>query len=469
METGTDTSSQIVKTPPIVYSATSTASAAVTGGGGGVTTTSSSNGENFDNLPAKVKRGMGMRRQESMSKSVSGNFGADKRSEKSKGRRMAQVNQDIKIIEITRPTRMATAEKKKIPNTNEIFKFECEGELSAPVQGAKKHVKWHATFDKPIEQLIYPSLQRFDNEAYQEKRKVFKQLHGGMEGSSLKSSGAGNASSPTNHPPQKSPKSPQQPAYSFSENHAIKIDLLPDAMNVSTDFMFIHTPKWTVDVYDVKPGSPKVIYNPNDIEEGSSISDGNNSKSRRKTRSNLIRKQITSKVNAELRRKKKKGKKPKKSALSRILSREDEDENASHDGTDSYDGDSYDDDDFEDEEELHEEEKRARRESRLSLKSKTSLLEEIEVEGEKYLREQIKEHYQLKMEEEHIMQLEQQESLSPLHELKLSLQRKKDKLPPIVQSTADNLVSCLQNPIYLLYFDFTHVSFFFFLISTHNW
>lgn len=439
MDVETDSGSRMMRSSSITFSATGTSNHV----GGSL--------DHNDHQLPKTRRSM-MRRQES-TKSTSNGFNShnnDKgKLEKIKSRRMGQVNQDIKIIEITRQAR--TNDKKKVPNTSEIFKFECEGDIITPLQGMKKHVKWHATFDKPIEQLIYPSLQRFDNEAYQEKRKVFRQLHGGaMEGSAIKSNVPLTAPNPAHPPlPQKSPKSSQQPqqqqqqqqqqmTYSFSENHGIKIDILPEAMAVSSDFMFIHTPKWTVDVTDVKPISPKVPLSAN-IEDDEENQEENNgaltSRSHRKLRANLIRKQI----NKEKKRRKK-AKRQKKSSLDRmrVLTR-DEDGNDNDSYASSYD----DDDDFDDDDEDGDNYSRGgggRSSKSSSLISKTTLLEEIETEGEKYLRRQIKDHYELKKEEDKLLQFEKDETMSPFHELKLSLQRKKDKLPPLVHNPADNLV-----------------------------
>eukprot|EP01031_Cornospumella_fuschlensis_P048824 gene48824-59781_t len=88
-------------------------------------------------------------------------------------RRANQLNPNIKISEITKPirTHIAEKDKKAIPKRTEVFKFHCEGDIINHDGGDGKHVEWKATFDKPIEQLIYPSLQRFDNETFEEKRK----------------------------------------------------------------------------------------------------------------------------------------------------------------------------------------------------------------------------------------------------------------------------------------------------------
>ncbi|RYH05853.1 hypothetical protein EON65_43645 [archaeon] len=98
-------------------------------------------------------------------------------------RRANQLNPHIKISEITKPirTHIAEKDKKAIPKRTEVFKFHCEGDIQSHDMVDGKHVEWKATFDKPIEQLIYPSLQRFDNEAFEEKRKAYKILHGQHE------------------------------------------------------------------------------------------------------------------------------------------------------------------------------------------------------------------------------------------------------------------------------------------------
>lgn len=63
-----------------------------------------------------------------------------------------------------------------IPDTDKIFKYSCSGMIGGKSDLTGKHIEWKATFDRPLEHLIYPSLQRF--EAYEAKSKSQKRPYG---------------------------------------------------------------------------------------------------------------------------------------------------------------------------------------------------------------------------------------------------------------------------------------------------
>jgi hypothetical protein len=437
---------------------------------------------------AMLRRNESLARMNSTSNTAGGNNDKGK-MEKTRSRRMAQINPDVKIIDITRPTR-GIGEKKKVANRGEIFKFDCEGDIVAHSNvgtsavnnngDVKRHVKWHATFDRPIEQLIYPSLQRFDNEAYEEKRKVYKQLHGNHELSvgvaTTLTNTAGSASikpSITSPGLVKSPKSSTQASatssatvqpslphqYSYQENHGIKLDLLPEAANFPSDFMFIHTPKWTVEVSEVKPSSPS------DANGGRSPL-LNKERKKSTPKGNRRKTLLTAGSTASSDGKKSARIKTASSTKSRRksnfgplgISQDLED--------DSYDNEEKEDDDEDDNYSLssHEfESDRMLEEIKNKQKKHRSAIEEIEDEGERYLRQKIRDHYKARVNEEKEAEDELQHSLSPFHDLKKSLYKKEITLPPILQTPTDNLVSfvfCLSFSCLLLSFPLSSFLFF---------
>ena len=65
---------------------------------------------------------------------------------------------------------------------NKSYRFQCEGTLGGSEEGGSHKVEWKASFERPIEQLIYPSLQKFDHEAFNKRRDLQIQLHGHHSG-----------------------------------------------------------------------------------------------------------------------------------------------------------------------------------------------------------------------------------------------------------------------------------------------
>lgn len=145
-------------------------------------------------------------------------------------RRITKIDPNFSITEITKLSRSAEIERKKLEpiNRREVFKFECEGDIQADTSLKGMHVKWKATFDRPIEELIYPSLQRFDNDNFEEKRKQYENLHG-------------------------------RRGYSALGRTATKLDMLDNnSNNFGPRMMFIHAPKWAMTLENRRsaPSSP---------------------------------------------------------------------------------------------------------------------------------------------------------------------------------------------------------------------
>lgn len=90
-------------------------------------------------------------------------------------RRHGKMDHNVNITEIQRVVRTPAKERVRYEDINrkELYHFECRGDL-APTNGdvERKQITWKATFDRPIEQLIYPSLQRFNNIEYDEHKKI---------------------------------------------------------------------------------------------------------------------------------------------------------------------------------------------------------------------------------------------------------------------------------------------------------
>lgn len=156
-------------------------------------------------------------------------------------RRVTHANPNVKISEITDITRDRNLhEKSKTqPKPEAVYKFHCGGDISNDVKGiAGMHVEWNATFNKPLEQLIYPSLQRFDMSAYDEKRKIQQKLHGHYDahftaGTALSKSSTASSSGMT--------------ASNFNSTNLRQISCdLDNATSLENQKLFIHTPKWTV-------------------------------------------------------------------------------------------------------------------------------------------------------------------------------------------------------------------------------
>lgn len=155
-------------------------------------------------------------------------------------RRITRINPNITIQDITRPTRTAIPEKKLQPNRSAVFHFHCEGDLKVDeIKGTTTHIEWSATFDKPIEQLIYPSLQRFDLEGFEEKLKAKNQLHGHTQPSTHS-----NLLHIHNLSSQNKGLTVLTESKPIIANDGVTIDFLPNIDKINPQIMFLHTPKW---------------------------------------------------------------------------------------------------------------------------------------------------------------------------------------------------------------------------------
>lgn len=257
-------------------------------------------------------------------------------------RRITNINPGVKIVDIARGSRNQDKKKKEI-NRRGIFKFDCEGDIVEKGKTDSKHVKWHAQFDRPIEELIYPSLQRFDNEKFEKKRKEYQKLHGHYESNvGVKGAVINNLQ---------------------NEVSGIKLEMLPNMDSIDENIMFIHTPKWTVDITKSSPKTKKDSKILDDADIPLPMSSSNKKK----------------------------------------LTNED------------------------------------------LLRESHPLLDEIEIEGEKYLRNRIKENHHLKVLEDQQLEQEREKMMNPFNVEPLFLNTRRNtkmKLPPI-SSDADMIVSSL--------------------------
>lgn len=106
---------------------------------------------------------------------------------------------------------------------------------------AGKRVEWKAKFDRPIEELIYPSLQRFDIAGYE------KRVQQRQRGDKLND----------HHGSAKTPS-----MIKYFNNHEtdgqIKLEPIPaHLLPANEEIVYVHTPQWTVKLGDsVKPRTP---------------------------------------------------------------------------------------------------------------------------------------------------------------------------------------------------------------------
>lgn len=137
-------------------------------------------------------------------------------------RRITAVDPNLKLSEVARVPK-ASGGKLVVPDSDKVFQFSCGGQLDGDSQLAGKYVEWKATFERPIEQLIYPSLQRFDMESYDRKIKLKQKLHGRSE--------------------------PLNVNVNNNISSMIKLEPLPDSMMpTNEEIVFLHTPHWTVQI-----------------------------------------------------------------------------------------------------------------------------------------------------------------------------------------------------------------------------
>jgi len=132
-----------------------------------------------------------------------------------------------------------------IPDSDKVFNFKCSGELGGDSIIAGKRVEWKAKFDRPIEELLYPSLQRFDIAGYEKKvAQAQVQTKKVSESTDLQSGVS-----------TKSPSRFRLPSH--QEPEPIRLEPIPKhLLPASEDVMFVHAPQWSVKVTDSsRPGT----------------------------------------------------------------------------------------------------------------------------------------------------------------------------------------------------------------------
>lgn len=133
-----------------------------------------------------------------------------------------------------------------VPDSDKVFNFKCSGELGGDSIIAGKRVEWKAKFDRPIEELLYPSLQRFDIAGYEKKVAQAQAL-------------SKRAPEPSELLSGTSTKSPTTRArlLSHHEMEPIRLEPIPKhLLPASEDVMFVHAPQWSVKVSDSsRPGT----------------------------------------------------------------------------------------------------------------------------------------------------------------------------------------------------------------------
>lgn len=174
------------------------------------------------------------------------NDGADNDSPK-KRVTIASVDTSSKPAEVVIPrAARSNAAKFVVPDSDKVFGFKCSGEIGGDSLVAGKRVEWKAKFDRPIEELIYPSLQRFDFADYEKKQRYrHKQLneHNG------------------------SAKTPSNIKY-FNHHeldHQIRLDPIPaHLLPANQEIVYVHTPQWTVKLGE-SPKRPRSRTNTKDF------------------------------------------------------------------------------------------------------------------------------------------------------------------------------------------------------------
>lgn len=132
-----------------------------------------------------------------------------------------------------------------IPDSDKVFNFKCSGELGGDSIIAGKRVEWKAKFDRPIEELLYPSLQRFDIAGY-EKKVAQSQAQTKRISEPIELQSGTSAKSPSRVRLQ-----------SHHETEPIRLEPIPKhLLPASEDVMFVHAPQWSVKVSESsRPGT----------------------------------------------------------------------------------------------------------------------------------------------------------------------------------------------------------------------
>jgi hypothetical protein len=116
-----------------------------------------------------------------------------------KNRRVTTISSNVKVTDIAQKHELALLapirfnDRVKLQNPSKEYNFKCNGDIeTGPLTGL--NVEWTASFDRPLEQLLYPSLQRFDLKINEEKerRKQYQSLHGHYDRNDHRSPSRGN-------------------------------------------------------------------------------------------------------------------------------------------------------------------------------------------------------------------------------------------------------------------------------------
>jgi hypothetical protein len=340
-------------------------------------------------------------------------------------RRITPINPNINIADVTRLVKPEESERKKlvIPNRSELFHFVCEGDMKDgdkelsddddddEENARKRHIKWSASFDKPLEELIYPSLQRFDNKKYEERRKLYEKLHGHRLYENMSMA----------HSTSASGSNPATPPVIQTNASNIKMEMLPEAENMRSEMMFLYTPKWTVEI-TYPAATPN--QSPDASATKSPTSDKKSSKSKK---SSKFRKYNT---NVGIQTGYNKAFRDSSfsvddSSVSVSLAEEEEDEEPNYFTI-----------------------------TDLKKQKLRNPLEEIETEGENYLRKQIKFNYEKKLLQD---QLDEQDRLKSLSPFNVSIRRGlsssfSGKLPPLGDG-GEEVVSSVSSFVFITLFE----------------
>lgn len=149
-------------------------------------------------------------------------------------KRKSSTDGTSKSPELARTIRSSTG-KNGVPDSDKVFNFKCSGEIGGDSLVAGKRVEWKAKFDRPIEELIYPSLQRFDIAGYEKK------VQQRQNGANKMNDHHGSAKTPS--------------MIKYFNNHEtdsqIKLEPIPaHLLPANEEIVYIHTPQWTVKLGD---------------------------------------------------------------------------------------------------------------------------------------------------------------------------------------------------------------------------
>lgn len=151
-------------------------------------------------------------------------------------RKQSNAASPPKVSESALGRSRATASKFVVPDSDKVFNFKCSGELGGDSMIAGKRVEWKAKFDRPIEELLYPSLQRFDISGYEKK----------VAQAALKKQQDKDDSSKTTTPTPNRIR-----LFNIHEPEPIRLEPIPrHLLPASEEIMFVHAPQWNVKVTD---------------------------------------------------------------------------------------------------------------------------------------------------------------------------------------------------------------------------